>query len=251
MFGLAYDAVKNNLGSVFDALHRGPKTCNNIKTYRSFVHYLTVVGSDGKEERKHCFNCFGKFILKEMCNEGNILYLPLDFKQLCQKAGEELENITIEEVASEVKEGDINIMLHREMSVIFSSGASNNERQKKIPFPADVCIVTRSSDDYPSHQVPNEEDIEKLLPFPSYSEEVWTIETINSEQQMNEILKSSFMTSKILGIDLEADDDHLALMCVTNYDPKRIIYTPLTLSQMESGKCSILYLAKCWRTPVF
>ena len=44
MFGLAYDAVKKNLGPVFDALHRGPKTCNNCNTYSSFVHYLKVVG---------------------------------------------------------------------------------------------------------------------------------------------------------------------------------------------------------------
>ena len=154
-FGLAYDAVKQNLGSVFDALHRGPKTCNNIKTCASFVHYLKVVGSDGKEERKYCFDCFGKFNLKEMCNEGIFSICRLISNNGAKRRGGELENITVDEVASEVKEG--NIMLHREMSVIFSSGASNNERQKIIPFPVDVCIFTRSSDKYSSPHVPNEE----------------------------------------------------------------------------------------------
>ena len=161
--------------------------------------------------------------MQEQCNESDILYLPIDFKQLCQKAGEQLKNITVEEVASEVNEG--NMTLHREMSVIFSCGASNRKRQKIIPFPANVCTVKRSSDTtYPSPHVPNEKDIRELLPFPSSRHEGWEIITIDSKQQMSEILNSSFMTSKILGIDFEADHDHLSLMCITNYDPEHIIY---------------------------
>ena len=66
--GLADDAVKENLGPVFEALHRGPKSFKNSKTVASFVHYLEVVGSNGKIGGVDLFHCFGQFILKEKCN---------------------------------------------------------------------------------------------------------------------------------------------------------------------------------------
>ena len=222
-YGLAYDAVKENLGPVFEALHRGPKSFGNSKTVASFIHYLEVVGSNGKIGGVDLCHCFGQFILQEQCDESGILYLPIDFKQLCQKAGEQLKNITVEEVASEVNEG--NMTVYREMSVIFKSGASNNKRQKIVPFPDNVCsIPKRSPGDYPRPYVPKIEDVRKHIPFEICSDEDWTIVTINSAQQMIDIGNSKFIESKVLGIDFEADDDHLALMSVTNFGPDHRIF---------------------------
>ena len=223
-FGLAYDKVKNNLGpDPYNALQRGLKTFNTHDTYVSFVHYLEVVGSDGKKERAECFNCFGQISLPERYNEDRIIYLPLELKQLCQKAGMNLNSITVEEVASEVKA--CNETLYREMSVIFKSGASNNKRQKIVPFPDNVCsIPKRSPGDYPRPYVPKIEDVRKHIPFEICSDKDWTIVTINSAQQMIDIGNSKFIESKVLGIDFEADDDHLALMSVTNFGPDHRIF---------------------------
>eukprot|EP00956_Cyclotella_meneghiniana_P042939 scaffold249353_cov82-Cyclotella_meneghiniana.AAC.24 len=223
-FGLAYDEVKNNLGPIYHALQRGPKTFNTEDTFASFVHYLEVVGSDGEKEREECFNCFGQISLPERYNEDKIIYLPLELKQLCQKAGMNLNNIiTVEEVASEVKA--CNETLYREMSVIFKPGASNNKSQKIVPFPDNVrSIPKRSPDVYPPPHVPKIEDLRKHLPFEICSDEDWTIVTINSAQQMIDIGNSKFIESKVLGIDFEADHDHLTLMSVTNYGPDRRIF---------------------------
>ena len=234
-FGLAYDKVKNNLGpAAVAALQRGPKTFNNKDTFESFVHYLEVVGSNGEKESEECFNCFGHIFLPESYDEDKIIYLPLEFKQLCQKAGMNMNNITVEEVASQVK--PCSETRYREMSVIFKSGASNNKRQKIVPFPDNVLIIPKRSPPrvYPPPHVPEVEDLEKLIPIEFCSDEEWTIETINSAQRMIEIGNGDFMKSKVLGIDFEADHDRLALMTVTNYGrDRRIFVVDLILNEVR------------------
>eukprot|EP00956_Cyclotella_meneghiniana_P013625 scaffold19775_cov35-Cyclotella_meneghiniana.AAC.2 len=217
-FGLAYDKVRNNLGpDLFDASQRGPKTFNKEDTYLKFENYLIVVGSHNQKQSEKFFNCFGQIELPESYDEDKILYLPLQLKRLCQKAGKNLNNITVEEVASEVQPG--NKPLYREMSIIFKPGASNNKRQKIVPFPDNVLIIPKRSPPrvYPPPRVPKIEDLQRLTPIEFCSDEEWTIETINSAQRMIEIGRGDFMKSKVLGIDFEADDEHLALMSVTNY----------------------------------
>ena len=235
-FGLAYDKVRNNLGpAAFAALHRGPKTFNNEDTIESFVDYFEVVGSDGKKEHKECFNCFGHIFLPESYDKDKTIYLPLEFKQLCQKAVMNLNNITVEEVASQVTGNET---LYREMSVIFKSGASNNKRQKIVPFPDNILNIPKTSPPrvYPPPHVPKTEDLRKHLTFEICSDEEWTIEVIDSAQRMIEIGDSEFIQSKVLGIDFEADHDRLALMTVTNYDPDRRIFILDLVSNEVRGK---------------
>eukprot|EP00956_Cyclotella_meneghiniana_P035461 scaffold115200_cov18-Cyclotella_meneghiniana.AAC.1 len=236
-YGLAYDEVKNNLGpAAFAALQRGPKTFNTEPTFKSFVHYLEVVGSNGEKESKECFHCFGQIFLPESYDEDKIIYLPLEFKQLCQKAGMNMNNITVEEVASQVK--PCNETLYREMSVIFKSGASNKKRQKIVPFPDNVLIIPKRSPPrvYPPPHVPNVEDLRKHLTFEICSDEDWTIEIIDSAQRMIEIGDSEFIESNVLGIDFEADHDRLALMTVTNYGrDRRIFVLDLILNEVRGN----------------
>ena len=241
-FGLAYDKVTNNLGpDLLDASRRGPKTFNKEDTYLKFENYLIVVGSHNQNQSEKFFNCFGQIELPESYDEDKILYLPLQLKKLCEKAGKNLKNITVEEVASEVEPG--NKPLYREMSIIFEPGASNNKRQKIVPFPDNVLIIPKRSLPrvYPPPRVPKIEDLQKLIPIKYCSDEEWTIETINSAQRMIEIGKGDFMKSKVLGIDFEADDEHLALMSVTNYGiDRRIFVFDLVLNDVRGNFSSVI-----------
>eukprot|EP00956_Cyclotella_meneghiniana_P000882 scaffold1030_cov78-Cyclotella_meneghiniana.AAC.1 len=160
-FGLAYDVVKNNLGPApFAALQRGPKTFNTEPTFKSFVHYLELLVPMAKKKVRNALTAL---------------------------AGMNSNNITVEEVASQVK--PCNETLYREMSVIFKSGASNNKRQKIVPFPNNVLIIPKRSPPrvYPPPHVPNVEDLRKHLTFEICSDEDWTIEIIDSAQRMIEI----------------------------------------------------------------
>ena len=128
------------------------------------------------------------------------------------------------------------------MSVIFKSGASNNKRQKIVPFPDNVLIIPKRSPPrvYPPPHVPKIEDLQKLIPIEFCSDEEWTIETINSAQRMIEIGNGDFMKSKVLGIDFEADHDRLALMTVTNYGrDRRIFVLDLILNEVRGNFHSV------------
>ena len=58
---------------------------------------------------------------------------------------------------------------------------------------------------------------------------------------MIEIGKGDFMKSKVLGIDFEADDEHLALMSVTNYGiDRRIFVFDLVLNDVRGNFSSVI-----------